>query len=84
MIVHGNGKDFLRFFLTDNIFIKICLDVRRLGQVFKMKPVALGIMYRELCIVGDYAHAKIDALITYICSVSGNESAGLSLRFSAK
>ena len=84
MIVHRNGKDFLCFILPYYIFIKIRLYIRRLREIFKMKPVALGIVYRELLIIGDYAHAKIDAFITYICSVSGNEPAGLSLRFSAK
>ena len=84
MIINGYGKDSLCPLLSDNVFIKICLDVRRLGKTLKAKFGGFRFLHRLIYIVGNDAHAKLNTLITNVCAVAGNESACLILRFAAK
>ena len=84
MVIHRDRQNYLCSVLPDDVFIQPCLYLGRLRKILKAQAVSLAVMHGSLLILGDDAHAEIDALITDVCAVSGNESAGLSLCFSAE
>lgn len=84
MVIHRDRQNYLCSVLPDDVFIQPCLYLGRLRKILKAQAVSLTVMHGSLLILGDDAHAEIDALITDVCAVAGNESAGLSLCFSGR
>ena len=84
MIINGYGKDGLCPVLPDNVFVEVCLDIRRLGKAFKLKLGGLLYLLYLVNIVGNDAHAQADAFIADVCAVAGNKPVCDILRFAAE
>ena len=84
MVVYGDGKRLLRFFLPDRILVQKSLDFRRLFQfdaalIGSDPALLLHFLFQKL-------HAEFHALITdiHIPEVCRNELLNLDLARSAK